>query len=278
MTPAIVTRAGWRADPLACPAPRIAIPTPRLWLHHTAAEQHGPEGVRQTQRFHIDSRGWSDIAYSFLVDDDGVAYEGRGAGRAGAHTDGDNSKSHAIVAMGNYDVRPPPPELEAGIVDLAVAGHRAGWWPGQITGGHTDAPGAETACPGRFLEARILELNRRIAAALAGGATPTQEDDDMPLIPSWAKRQTNGRWPTFDLADRTPTSCTVLAGPGAPFTPGLDKVAAPRMRYGAKRGAYSTLTVDGLTAPPRGVAEAPGGSIILVCADGATFDVARKPG
>lgn len=42
--------------------------------------------VRQIQTFHIESRGWFDIGYNFLIGGDGAAYEGRGWKTEGAHT------------------------------------------------------------------------------------------------------------------------------------------------------------------------------------------------
>ena len=41
--------------------------------------------VRGTQNYHMDSLGWSDIGYNYLIGDDGRIYEGRGPWRQGAH-------------------------------------------------------------------------------------------------------------------------------------------------------------------------------------------------
>lgn len=163
----------------------IPCPTPRLWLHHTAGPAStGPAVIAATQKFHMDpkphGRGWNDIAYSFLVEVDGTAWEGRGAGVAGGHTAGDNTRSHAICAVGNFDTRPVPPEMVEGIAQLVAHGHIFGWWPNRITGGHRQAPGASTACPGKHLYARIPDINRRAAEILAGiKPTPPSEEDDM---------------------------------------------------------------------------------------------------
>lgn len=177
--PTIVLRSDWGAR-----APkavyRIALPTPRLWIHHTATEQHGAAGVRAIQAFHMDSHGWSDIAYSFLVDDDGTIYEGRGAGVAGGHTQGDNTTSHAICLMGNFEDRPPTDRAVESTVWLAQHGRDAGWWVPTL-GGHRDAPGASTACPGRLLYAALPTIRLRVA-----GALPVQEDD-MPYTEAQLK-------------------------------------------------------------------------------------------
>lgn len=179
----ITPRAEWRARAPKYRPTSIPLPTPRLWLHHTAVEWHGPIGARQTQNYHMDTKGWNDLGYSFLVDDDGTVYEGRGAGVLGAHTEGDNDESHAIACMGDFTRRDPSQRMLDSIVDLAVHGHQAGWWPARITGGHRDAPGAQTACPGDRLHLLIPDLNRRITSLLGGVAptpAPSREDLLMP--------------------------------------------------------------------------------------------------
>lgn len=73
-----------------------------IYVHWTA----GPidQTPREIQRFHMGpDRGWTDIAYSWLVRTDGTIFEGRGWGRAGAHTAGYNSTSHAVCAIAGDD-------------------------------------------------------------------------------------------------------------------------------------------------------------------------------
>lgn len=41
----------------------------------------------------MDSNGWDDIGYSFIVGEDGNVYEGRGWRRVGAHAPNYNSNS-----------------------------------------------------------------------------------------------------------------------------------------------------------------------------------------
>jgi hypothetical protein len=161
----IVSRAAWRARP---PQGRIQIPmpTPRLWIHHTAGNERGAAGMRSIQNYHMDGRGWRDIAYSFVIDnDDGVIYEGRGAGVAGGHTEGDNSKSHAICVMGNFEIEPPTSVAITSIIALARHGKSKGWWI-PTCGGHRDAPGANTACPGRRLYGHLPSIQRSVSSGI----------------------------------------------------------------------------------------------------------------
>lgn len=155
----IVSRAQWGAR---APKRKHHVgPQPRLWIHHFATEAwHGAKGMRDCQNFHMDGKGWSDIAYSFVVDDDGTVFEGRGFGVAGGHTQGDNTESHAICFMGNYENREPTEAACVAAAALVRHGREWGFWS-DVTGGHRDAvasghsTGSGTACAGRYLQARI---------------------------------------------------------------------------------------------------------------------------
>lgn len=140
--------------------------TSEVWLHHTAgAEDLGNNGrwlddVKQIQDFHMDERGWSDIAYSFLVDSSGQVWEGRGARVVGGHTRGRNRISHGIACIGNFEENTPSDEMIDAVVWLLNHGEEQGWWLGRrITGPHSSAPGASTLCCGKHLRSRIPEIN-----------------------------------------------------------------------------------------------------------------------
>lgn len=179
MTMKIITRAQWGARPPRS-VHKIALPTPRLWVHHSADDRQGTAAVRAHQAFHMDHRGWSDIAYSFLIDADGRIFEGRGAGVAGGHTAGDNTRSHAICLLGNFEHRHPTPAALDALVELARHGRDQGWWVPTL-GGHRDAPGASTACPGRHLHAALPLIRERVNTTrppAPAAKPPAQEDDD----------------------------------------------------------------------------------------------------
>lgn len=176
----IIARAEWLARPPKETPTKITTPTSELWLHHAAgAVLPGDDSVssadltriRSIQNYHMDVRGWNDIAYSFLVDPDGWVFEGRGAGVAGAHTQNHNSISHGICVMGNYKTQAVGPDLVDRLAELVRYGHEQGWWPAVLSGGHKDASGASTSCPGKNLYPLIGKIN-----TLAEGG-----DDDMPL-------------------------------------------------------------------------------------------------
>ncbi len=172
MSDTIVSREAWEARPPKR-IYRIDLPTPKLYLHHSASSGTDEVAVRRIQDFHMDpkpeGRNWSDIAYSFLIDNDAPdvdIFEGRGAGIAGGHTAGQNTISHAICVIGNYSTRLPHPDTLEAVAQLTAHGHTQGWWPDRITGGHRDAPGADTSCPGAALHAHIPNINARVREIL----------------------------------------------------------------------------------------------------------------
>jgi hypothetical protein len=82
-----------------------------LVVHYSAGRRarnraEAIQRIRDIQRFHMETRGWSDIAYNFLVDDEGTIYEGRGWGVVGGHTAGHNSRLEAVCAMLNAGDEP----------------------------------------------------------------------------------------------------------------------------------------------------------------------------
>lgn len=123
--------------------------------------------MRAIQAYHQDVKGWNDIAYSFVIDPATLTiYEGRGAGIAGGHTEGHNTISHAICVMGNFENDKVPPGLVSLLREFIAYGDARGWWR-SLSGGHRDASGASTACPGRNLYATIPSI------------TSEQDEDDM---------------------------------------------------------------------------------------------------
>jgi N-acetylmuramoyl-L-alanine amidase len=58
--------------------------------------------VANIQRYHIDDRKFDDIAYNYLVSNDGIVYEGRGSDYISSTALGWNSVSIGIAYLGQY--------------------------------------------------------------------------------------------------------------------------------------------------------------------------------
>ncbi|MCR4314820.1 MAG: peptidoglycan recognition protein family protein [Planctomycetes bacterium] len=91
-----------------------------LTIHHSAGP--GDEDVRQIQRFHMDTRGWADVGYHFLIASDGTTYEGRPVGFQGAHVENNNRGNLGICVQGNFAFAERVPEAQlASLWQLARA-------------------------------------------------------------------------------------------------------------------------------------------------------------
>ncbi len=95
-----------------CPSgncPTDSTPTPtvptHLIIHHSAGGNsitNFPALVQSYYDFHTNTNGWDDIGYNWLIDPNGVIYEGRGERRQGAHFSCMNEETVGICIIGNY--------------------------------------------------------------------------------------------------------------------------------------------------------------------------------
>jgi N-acetylmuramoyl-L-alanine amidase len=110
--------------------------------------------MRSIQNYHIDSLGWPDIGYNYLVGEDGRAYEGRGWDAEGAHTYGYNSDAVAVSCIGDFSNVEPNAAAQAAIQNTFACAVQQGFLTSTYEMfGHRD--GGCTACPGDALYARI---------------------------------------------------------------------------------------------------------------------------
>lgn len=155
----LVKRAAWGARN-AVGKGNLLIPNPfGVAIHwsgiNVGANRHSLCGfrVQGIQRYHQVTKGWADIAYSFLVCQHGFVYEGRGIGKGSAAngtTEG-NLDYYAVCAlMGPKDT--PTAEMLAGIGQAIDACRKAGAHMRVL--GHRDLYNSE--CPGKALYDLIL--------------------------------------------------------------------------------------------------------------------------
>ncbi len=182
--PMIYSRAQWGADEKMRDGSPSYFEVHGGFVHHTVnandyKRKDVPAIIRSIYAYHTQSRGWSDIGYNFLVDRFGRIWEGRYGGVdrpvVGAHTLNYNSYSFAMSAIGNFElVQPSAAMLQAygALMAWKLSLHgvsagstiqRIGAKNFQAINGHRDA--ASTACPGKYLYAKIPEIRRLAAAA-----------------------------------------------------------------------------------------------------------------
>ena len=166
------------------------------FVHHTVnandySRAEVPGIIRSIYAYHTQSRGWSDIGYNFLVDRFGRIWEGRYGGIdrpvVGAHTLDYNDYAFAMSAIGNFDVKQPSEAMVEAYGALfawklslhGVDASSTKQWVGSrnfaAINGHRDA--ASTACPGRYLYARIPRIRTLAADAQRGWAGRELESD-----------------------------------------------------------------------------------------------------
>ncbi|MCW2796377.1 FG-GAP-like repeat-containing protein, partial [Nocardioides sp.] len=200
--PVIYSRAQWGADErMRDKASLHYFEVHAGFVHHTVnandyTRAEVPGILRSIYAYHTQSRGWSDIGYNYLVDRFGRIWEGRYGGIdrpvVGAHTLGYNDYAFAMSAIGNYDIKKPSGAMVQAYGALfawklslhGVDASSKKQWVGsryfEAINGHRDA--ASTACPGKFLYAKIPKI-RQLAAAAQKGWSGRELESDIASTP-----------------------------------------------------------------------------------------------
>ncbi len=193
LAPPIVSREQWGCTPQTCPvkSPPVYTTVTHLIVHHTAGANEAADWaavVRSIWVLHVQGNGWNDIGYNYLIDPNGVLYEGRagGDGVLGAHFSGVNSGTMGVSIMGTYSTVPAPAPARETLV--AMLAWQAAKWHLDPTGkqlhassglvldavsGHRDAnlstsATSTTECPGNGLYTALPEIRLQVGRAVAG--------------------------------------------------------------------------------------------------------------
>ena len=184
----IYSRADWGSE-----YPRggnvINGPVGEVYVHHYNSGISPPQTVADSmarvlggQRYHAATQGWGDIGYSWLVDDLGNIFEGRGWWRTGAHTYGHNSKGYGICWLGDSNVSKPTHAALGAIAETVRLGINAGALHAAPTiVAHRDRV-PDTSCCGDVMYAQLDEIRGLVAGRGPVRVNPPQlagEDDDV---------------------------------------------------------------------------------------------------
>jgi hypothetical protein len=198
--PAVVSRSVWGGG-LGLKDDKIHIGTPtfvtvtHLVIHHGASSNTSSNWaavVASYFDYHVNSNGWSDIGYNYLVAPDGTAFVGRGGGEnvQGAHMCGRNANTMGVCMIGNYvSEQPTTASIDKLIKILA--------WKASVNGidplgtsnlanyglnlanvcGHQDGCGgpSSTDCPGNTVWAQLPSIRQRIKTEISTCATATND-------------------------------------------------------------------------------------------------------
>ncbi len=194
------SRSSWGARATTCTTRESS--KYRMAIHHTVTPATGdiPSRLRGIQAYHMDTRGWCDTGYHFLLSLDGTLWEGRDVDLLGTHVGGHNSGNIGISFIGCFHSSGcdswPPQVPPAEMIDSAgrLAGTLAGLY-GITVGtstvrGHRDYPDQTTSCPGDWLHARLGRIREvatapttpRFAAQFVAQSFPLARDP-FPLAP-----------------------------------------------------------------------------------------------
>jgi hypothetical protein len=189
--PNFVTRTQWGCPTGETAGPRqsglVSTTVTHLVVHHSFEPGNNVSdwaaAVRGIWNFHVNSNGWSDIGYNWLVDQNGVLYQGRAwigdnENTVGAHFCGTNGGTMGVCMLGNFSqIAPPEPAMATLVQILAYRASRSSIMPeGQAFHagssrtlpticGHRDGICA-TECPGNLLYPLLPQIRSRVAAAL----------------------------------------------------------------------------------------------------------------
>jgi len=171
-----------------------------LAVHHTAQKITGDlrspvQRMRALYAFHANSRGWGDIGYHYLIDEEGTIYEGRSGGEnvVGGHVYCGNVGTLGVALMGNFDEEQPTQvqvhALQWLLQDLAstydISLNRNVFFHGKnmkTIVRHKDL--ISTECPGHYMSAAISQVRNNVIAGNIG---------NIVTFPTIARARTDSR-------------------------------------------------------------------------------------
>lgn len=167
-----------------------------LVVHHTAVavagdKRSGAEKVRAIYQYHALNRGWGDVGYHYLIDEDGQIYEGKSGGEyvVAGHAYCNNVNTIGVALLGNFEVEKPSQDqmraLQWLLDDLADtygidvednATYHGETYSSPILG-HGDL--LSTSCPGYYVRATLSQVRDHV------------EDGDLAASISFPKKPTS---------------------------------------------------------------------------------------
>jgi len=251
-------------------------PVSHLIVHHTVSNNTNTNWaatVRAIWNFHTYSRGWGDIGYNYLVDPNGVIYEGHNGGDdvVGTHASGANAGSMAVALLGTFTayspgIRPPQPMLNAAVeilswkadqrdinvFDASDALPNINWGLPHLMG-HRDVYGT-TECPGDQAHLLIPWFREQIAGRIGlvdpfiyadeESAAFTRSTTGNWLVPPYLCGFNNHAWYTWSTSN---ASASTNWGEWRPRVPATGRyridVYVPYCRTGRQETKSATYTI-----------------------------------
>ncbi len=207
--PAYQGRLDWCPDG-SCPPDATPVYTTvtHLIVHHSATSNTAADWaavVRSFWDFHVFGNGWDDIGYNWLVDPNGVLYEGRGDNLLGAHFSGVNGGTMGVCVIGDFTDVTPTVEAKAMLTQLLAwkacdvdidplgsAIHASSGLNLNRISGHRDGP-LPTACPGDSFYPQLPEVRQSVADLISSACAAIAPPDDL-TVTTASETQLNLNW------------------------------------------------------------------------------------
>ncbi len=185
--PPYLNRQGWCPAGNCPPHPNPVYTTvTHLIVHHSASSNTASDWaavVRAIWDYHVNTNGWADIGYNWLIDPNGVLYEGRGDNVIGAHFCGANSATMGVCVIGDFTQQTPTTAAltrlshllawklcAIGAQPLDSAWHAPSAKVLPRISGHRD--GCNTACPGNAFYPLMPNVRTSVANRIAQECSP----------------------------------------------------------------------------------------------------------
>ncbi len=298
-TPSIVPRLSWGADESIRRGPPSYASSLRFAVvHHTAGRSdytrtEAAAIVKGIQLYHVQSNGWNDIGYNFLVDRFGTIYEGRYGGIdknvVGAHAQGFNTGSVGVAVLGTYGSSAPSRAAQDALAGLlawrldlvhvdplglltVISGGNERFASGlpvllRTVSGHRDT--GFTECPGDALYARLDAL----AASTAGIGQPKIYEPRVETSEGAVRFRAK-------LSSTIPWGVTVVDGGGSEVGRGTGTGTTVDWTWSsasAPGGTYSWAIRAGTARPATGTLTLGSGSVPLAIEEASAEPEAISP-
>lgn len=200
-----------------CPkdaTPSTTQPT-HIIVHHSAGANTSNDFTGVVAYYwdlHVNTNGWDDIGYNWLIDPNGVIYEGRGDGVGGAHFSCMNGGTTGICLIGNFQNVDPKQAAIAQLKNLIAweacdknispnqsSFHASSLLNLQNISSHRDGNSATvgcpkgTSCPGDLLYSRLDSIRNGVDsfACIQGVSLPSHmmEKDRLQVFPNPSSEQ-----------------------------------------------------------------------------------------
>ncbi len=162
-TSGVIARREWTSATTIASEANAMVRVQKITVHHdgmppVTLRSRGAvmERLELIRRSHVNSRGWADIGYHFVVDPLGNVWEARPLVYQGAHVKDHNERNMGVMVLGNFEEQVPT-RAALNALDGFVRGQmtRFGVPVSRVV---THQELAATACPGRSLQRHMVEV------------------------------------------------------------------------------------------------------------------------